>query len=235
MFNIVKAHKDYSDQYGQNNQPNPLRYQFAQRNKRDINLLGAPMSCRDFFNDAVSAYHGYTKQHYGFDTSKIKFNRYGMYVYYTRIHDPEQFVHNIEQAINPRLLTDTGKEVVCHVHDASSVVVRFPTEVLKYTWRISLLTQLIRNCNWRISYNSWDDLFNEWPEAENSMDTITRNFVQTQGFNPPFDAWWYSNPQYNGNKIPSDGGPMGSYMGTIHGNGCYAQTRAAILEKLIKV
>lgn len=232
-FTIINDHDDVSDQYGQVGQSNPLRYQFAQRSKRELRLKGAPMSCRDFFNDAVASYHGYTKRHYGYDTTQIKFNRYGLYVYYTNVTNPEQFIQNIEQAINPQLLKDTGSKVVCHAHDKSSVVVRIPTAVLKYTWRMSLLTQLIRNSNYGVSYDSWDSLFKNWPVTERTFDTSTKKLCKKQGFKPLFEAWWYSNRLYNGNTLP-DGVSMSDFLSSIHGNGCNTITNAAIRENLIK-
>ena len=137
------------------------------------------------------------------------------------------------RSINPQLLKDTGSEVVCHAHDDHSVVVRFPTAVLKYTWRMSLLTQLIRNCNYGVTHDNWGSLFKNWPSTELTFDHGTQKLCKKQGFKPLFEAWWYSNSQYNSNNIPTTSTMIG-FMSTIHGNGCNTLTHAAIRANLIK-
>ncbi|MFZ2190126.1 MAG: hypothetical protein WAV48_05060 [Candidatus Magasanikiibacteriota bacterium] len=99
------------------------------------------------------------------------------------------------------------------------VVVLIPNEVWESTYYISVISMMIRLCNYNVSYPSWDSFFlKDAPinTIEQAFKQATKDYVAKNGFKLPeeFQKYWYfSSYGYNSES----GKPLDSHV--IHNNG----------------
>lgn len=216
MFDI-KISKKHKGQYGEIDQPNPLRWRIMHRKGDVLSSQSCLIKCKDFFNDVV-AWKKAKKSFviYGF-SNKIKFNREGLYLHLTEISDEQMFLSNIE-IVEQRLWQDLRETLVMDRVDDGFVVL-IPHKVFSNTYYISLLSMLIRLCNYNIKYEDWDSIFADNAPINTIEEAFNDNaiaFTHINGFKllTKYRKLWYNST--NGWNSASDKPLMAS---TIHNNG----------------
>ena len=182
-------------EYGEMGQINPIRWTILHRKGEDYIYQSNPFKCKDFFNDVV-AYRKVKKsfEMYGFKNN-VKFNREGLYVLLTNLRNLMLFDWNLAK-LNSKLI-DQGLPYVALLDDLQSdesCVLLFKKEHFASTYIISLLTILIRCCNYNIQFDCWDDFFSEVSPlntVENSFTQYAKELSQKYGFIPPVKEWVY--------------------------------------------
>jgi hypothetical protein len=214
MFKI-KLLKTHNKQYAELDQPNPLRWRIMHRKGDELVSQSSLIKCKDFFNDVVAwkkAKHAFII--YDFK-NKIKFNKEGLYVHLTEVGP--LFIQNMSLVID-RLEEDL-KVNLCFWEQEDGVVVLIPHKVFSSTYYISLLSMLIRLCNYNVEYKSWDDFF----DAKAPLNTIegaftkqAKKFTHKNGFKllTKYRKLWYNSS--NGWNSASNKPLMAS---VIHNNG----------------
>lgn len=223
MFNItIKPEHNQTGILTESSQVNPLRWRIMYREKDILTSQAQLMKCKDYFNDLVALRKGHVFTVYGFKNDTVKFNKWGLYILLTEVGKADQFIGNVEKAINVRLKADMGTSIRCWKQDDKSVVIRIPNKMWESTYYISLLTMMLRVCNNNVEFSSWDDLYSD----KSPLNTVERSFTQDAklftkhlGFKLPIDTWYYYNSQYNGMGEVNIAAIGGS---TIHNNGCSA-------------
>lgn len=191
-INILKKHKG---QYAEIDQPNPLRWRILHRQKDLFVSQSCLIKCKDFFNDVVAwkkAKKSFTI--YGFKNN-VKFNRGGLYVHLTEIENREYFLSNIE-LVEARLWFDLRETLVME-EAGDGFVVLIPNKVLSNTYYISLLTMLIRLCNYNTKYEDWNSIFDENAPINTIEEAFTdkaKAFTQKNGFKllTKYRKLWYN-------------------------------------------
>ena len=191
--NILKKHKG---QYAEIDQPNPLRWRIMHRSKDVLTSQSCLIKCKDFFNDVVAwkkAKKSFTI--YGFKNN-IKFNREGLYVHLTDIEDVNTFLHNL-YVMDERLERDLKIGMSWYVQEDNSIVVLIPHKVFSNTYYISLLSMLIRLCNYNTKYADWDSVFDENAPINTIEEAFTdkaKTFTQKNGFKllTKYRKLWYN-------------------------------------------
>jgi len=220
MFNIkIKPEHESTTVYTESGQPNPLRWRIMYREKNTLTSQANLMRCKDYFNDLVALRQGHAFSVYGFKNDTVKFNKWGLYLLLTDIGKPDQYIENVNKAINVRMKADRGTTLRCWKQGDHSVVIRIPLKLWNDTYTISLVTMLLRVCNNNIDLTCWDDLY----APTSPLNTIERSFTQEAkaitkhlGFKPPIDTWYWYSSAFNGDK-----GWNATIGGlTIHNNGC---------------
>ena len=213
-INILKKHKG---QYAEIDQPNPLRWRIMHRSKDVLTSQSCLIKCKDFFNDVV-AWRKAKKAFviYSFKNN-IKFNRNGLYVLLTEISDEKIFLSNIE-IVEQRLWQDLRETLVMDRVDDGFVVL-IPQKVFNSTYYISLLSMLIRLCNYNTEYTTWDSIFDEnapLNTVEEAFNKTAKAFTQKNGFKllTKYRKLWYNST--NGWNSASGKDLIGSI---IHNNG----------------
>ena len=190
--NILKKHKG---QYAEIDQPNPLRWRIMHRSKDVLTSQSCLIKCKDFFNDVVAwkkAKKSFTI--YGFKNN-IKFNREGLYLFLTEIENRELFMNNLE-IVQEKLLQDLKDTFAFSEHE-DGIVVLIPHKVFSNTYYISLLTMLIRLCNYNTKYEDWDSIFADDAPINTIEEAFTdkaKTFTQKNGFKllTKYRKLWYN-------------------------------------------
>lgn len=215
--------------YGEIGQPNPMRWRIMYRNKNTLESQSNLIKCKDFFNDVV-AYKQADKQFkmYNFD-NKVKFNRFGLYMHLTEIGKVDLFLSNLA-VLNERLEQDLDTRVKAFKQGKKQVVIHIPNKLWKNTWYISLVTMLIRCCNYDKAYEKWDDFFAAdapMNTAENAFTPAAKTNAQKIGFKLPAKYtkfWWWSGDVYNSSNKDAFN------PSSIHNNGVSAWSNFLKLE-----
>lgn len=218
-FNIKQLNNKPYNEVGQTN---PLRWKtlFREKDNTFIDQSGW-VKCKDFYNDTVAFFkEGSVFSIYGYE-NKIKKNDEGVYFLLRYVKDRATFHKNLA-VMNSRLLKDLGCVVTAEDNDTQTqdeVVILIPTELWESTYRISMVTMVIRLCNYGIEFKKWEDFWSTDSPAykfENAFTAEAKANALKLGFKvpPKFEKyWWYCGPQYNSLAKP------GTIGGTIHNNG----------------
>ena len=214
-INILKKHKG---QYAEIDQPNPLRWRIMYRSKDVLTSQSCLIKCKDFFNDVV-AWRKAKKAFviYSFKNN-IKFNKGGVYLHLTEIENRDLFLKNLN-IVDIRLEQDLGVSLTLWNDTPTSIVVLIPQKVFNSTYYISLLSMLIRLCNYNTEYTTWDSIFDEEAPIntiEEAFNDGAKTFTQKNGFKllPKYRKLWYNST--NGWNSASGKELIGSI---IHNNG----------------
>lgn len=205
-------------QYSEANQPNPLRWEMLYKEDDTLIPQAAIMKCKDYFNDVVSKYNdGPQFRVYGFDVSTVKLNDDGQWIRVSNLKP--NFFDNIKNIINPFLEKEGLPPIQYWSLPANRGVLFIPREFYNTTYRISLLTQMIRLGNYGELFSSYDHMFSpESPFCTTEHRTPWAPKVLSWKFSPPslFNGfWWYAGEKYNSKTIAKDN----NFMGSIHDNG----------------
>jgi len=215
-------------------QNNPLRWNILHRTGEEefVNQTGE-MKCRDFFNDLVAAKQ---EKHYfsiyGFNNEKIKWNDEGLWFLLTNLVNSDNFIKQVNEVVNPKIVEQLGEEarLKISVRSPTSAVLLIPNAFWESTYRISVVTMLLRASNYKTIFESWDDIFAPASPLNTSEGGTwtpkTRKYVQENGFIVPDhtkEHWFFYTKEANSKSI-KDKWPV-SY---IHNCGANAWINAAV-------
>jgi len=195
MPNVKILKKHIHEHYAEMPQPNPLSWRIMHKRGDTLVSQSCPIRCKDFFNDVVAWKQAkYAFSIYGFDNC-VKFNKDGLHVLLTNIADMGKFMYNFA-VVAVKLDEDLGVDI--QTYDVpEGVVIIIPNKVLKSTYYTSLLTMMIRCCNYDVDYESWDDFFADGAPmntVENAFDDDAKAFTKQHGFKllPKYRKLWYN-------------------------------------------
>jgi hypothetical protein len=226
--------------YAEVGQVNPLRWKtmFKDGDNSFVDQSGW-WKCKDFLNDCVAFFKEGTKfSIYGWNNA-IKKNEEGVYHYLKNIGDTQKFLYNLE-VVNKRLNEDLGCAVDYLPGDQpGTAIILLPTAVWESTYRISLITLLIRLCNYDQQFGSWADIWKKgsvvYTDGAFTPDAI--KMANELGFHVPDEYkqyWYFAGDAHNSVKQPK----LTGYI--IHDNGCvgwnqWMKKTAAKKEKAVAV
>jgi hypothetical protein len=155
--------------YSEISQSNSLRYMMLKRDsEHTFNNTTNEFKCRDFFNDfAYSLNTGEEFTKYGMFSTAAKLDvedRVWMLLKYTAFG----LKHNINAVLLPKL-KETWADIDINIHPNIIVNQRKPTCTLLIslnkacfasTFRISVITQVLRNCNRDTCFENWEQCYN---------------------------------------------------------------------------
>ena len=215
MLELKLTHKNT---YAEIGQANPMRWRLLHKRKGVFYSQSGLIKCKDFFNDVVAWKRAKQKFSIYSFSNKVKFNRDGMYFHLTSISNDLLFKHNLD-VLNTRIKEDLGVEISYFKHTDTSAVICIPHKLWKNTYYISLVSMMIRLCNYDKQYETWGDFFDEKAPLctiETAFSKKTREYTKENGFKIPANLrkfWFWAGKDYHsGNQVK----PMGS---VIHNNG----------------
>jgi hypothetical protein len=183
--------------YSEISQPNPIRWAI---------LSGTPetgfvnesswLKCKDFFNDYVVAYNGGKRFNiYGFSTVGMNIPEKGMPVYIAVKDLTSEFLNNLT-TINEKL----PRSIKWHKADDGTIVLELDSFYFECTYNISLISLMIRLCNIKHTFSSFDEFYNYKSYA--AQDQNLWNNVVSKGvmFNLPETLRqyvWYAGKDHN--------------------------------------
>jgi hypothetical protein len=198
MFKLIRFTK--RPNYAEVDQPNPLRFQVYYEENGTLVPQTGKMKCRDFLNDVVSARKGVNFYIYGLDNNTIKTNE--QYVWIRFYNLKQSFTHNWETWVKSMAEAACGEEIKTYKPSSVSVMMRIPAYFFDYTYRISLLTLLIRLSNYGKNFESLAQALNSGHEVE-ILHSRAKLVILQQQFNIPDELkeyWFYHNGTYNSKK-----------------------------------
>lgn len=232
------TYKTTRQTYNETPQKNSLRWILLEEvaTGEFINTTNAFM-CKDYFNDFVAWKHSKADiEIYGMRANNAKFDTTGgLYVLLTGVQ--KGLFSNIDNIINVELQKAWGFQLICTPITKKNVIGKrylngdvallyLPNEALASTYRISLVTLFIRNCNKDFTYPDYESLIDRNFYLDGSLNEGTYTLIKERKF--AFDLeqkyWWYYNDNYKaGDVIPN--------ASIIHNCGVSGYTQA-LLEVL---
>ena len=200
-------------------QSNPLRWELLYRESEDtFRIQTAKFKCRDYLNDIVAKYHGTDFVIYGMDTKVFQLNDEGVYLRLTDITNRDILIENIDQCVNQTELIGVERVVIEPIQDTPDALLFIPRWFFNHTYRISLLSYIIRVSSLGEKFGSFDDI---WKSAAHKSDAaISTNYAKTickWKFNVPQsfrDYWFYAGQAYNSSKKVES-----FWASVVHNNG----------------
>ena len=217
MFNIKQTDKST---YAEVPQTNPLRWKtLLKEADGSFSDQSGWIKCKDFYNDTVAFFkEGSVFSIYGYKNN-IKKNEEGVYFLLKFVKDKPSFFKNID-VVNEQLHADLGCRLQALDHDVDDeVVLLIPNELWESTYRISMVTMVVRLCNYGCVYEHWNDLWNTHApsyQIEHAFTQEAKNNAVRLGFKVPqmyANYWFYAGPEFNSKNKPKQTG------GIIHNNG----------------
>jgi hypothetical protein len=215
MFKIVIKN---NDNYAEMHQDNPMRWRIMLRKGQTLTSQSGLIKCKDFFNDIVAnKQHGMKFKVYNFN-NEIKFNKPGLYIHLTEIYNQETFCNNLH-ALNDKLHEQLNVIVHYVEQQDGSVVIVIPHKLWKNTYYISLVTMMIRLCNYKFKFETWDDFFSDkspMNTTETAFTAKAKLFAKKHGFKLPHGLnkyWFWAGKEYNSANQDK---PM---VNIVHNNG----------------
>jgi hypothetical protein len=206
--------------YNEVGQKNPLRWKTLFKDGDTFVDQSGWIKCKDFFNDTLAFFKvGSVFSIYGYKND-IKKNDEGVYFLLKCVDDKPTFFHNTN-VMNERLKKDLGVEVpVWDVDEQQDqVLLLIPNKLWDSTYYLSLVTMIIRCCNYGYKYEYWEDIFHSQApmntvehafSREAKEHTMANGFVLPKGYEK---YWFYAGKQHNSEVAPKTTG------GIIHDNG----------------
>lgn len=192
-LNILEKHA--KTPYAEIPQPNPLLWQILHKKVDVLTTQSSRLKCKDFFNDVVAWKVAKKKfSIYGF-SNQVKFNRNGLWVHLTKIADLQRFKANLA-IVNERLKADLKCNMQYQDLD-TGLALLIPPAVWKSTYYISLLSMVVRCCNYDKQYTTWEEIFAEdspMAMVDKAFNQKARNYTCKNGFILPKDVahMWYN-------------------------------------------
>jgi hypothetical protein len=123
-------------------QYNPIRWAIVKRDGDTLTPTTAWFKCKDYFNDVVAAKNDTFFTQYGFDNHEVvEKGSKGLWVLVKYIYDLPSFAKRVAA------ITNKDHPVSIEKVDGDTLLLFIPEFYLVNTYRISLLTYLIRLCN----------------------------------------------------------------------------------------
>jgi hypothetical protein len=202
--------------YSEVPQNNPQLFSILYKEGDVFHEQTGPMKCRDFLNDYLSARHGLFYSIYRFDNATIKLQDV-LWLKYTKL--APNFMGNIERCLSPLLEEQLGIVLTWIKVDDETCLVEIP-EQLFTTYKLSVLTWIIRCCNCDDILDNIGDLFSneeKSPRKTELYDAFHPDLLKNWFLLPNMthDYWWYAGGSYN-----SESGYIGGGIEEmIHDNG----------------
>jgi hypothetical protein len=205
----MKFQLNNNSSYSEVGQVNALRWKILFRNGDVFTDQSGWIKCKDFFNDVLAWFKEEIQfSVYGFN-NKVKHNEEGVYMLLKFIHNVDGFLKNLE-VVNTRLHQDLGIVVAAHkTENNDEVVILLPMELWKNTFRISLVSMMIRLCNYGVNYTTWEDFWKTGTPArgvDHAFNDKAIKYVEKHGFNIPDkfkEYWWYAGKEHNNKVLPN--------------------------------
>jgi len=217
---MFKIYQNNNTRYAEVHQVNPLRWKtlYKQDDGTFVDQSGW-VKCKDFYNDTVAFFKAGTEfSVYGY-RNKIKKNNEGVYFLLKFIKDKPSFLDNLYKVVNAQLFSDLKCQIGIWDQGEDEVVVMIPNELWESTYRISMITYVIRLCNYGINYSCWDDLWSTNSPSHQLDHAFTKTAItnaKKYGFKVPeqFNKYWFfAGKAYNSEQTPTITGHV------IHNNG----------------
>lgn len=194
MFKLSITHKNCYNEIGQSN---PLRWRIMFKEKDTLHSQSGLLKCKDFFNDVVAWKVKKAKFCIYKFNNTIKFNRFGVYLLLTNVYDADRFIESVECALNSKLYNDLQVSLKVYKQGKDKVVVLIPNKLWKNTYHISLVTMMLRVCNYNYCFKYWEDFFKEDSPlltVERVFNKETIDFTLANGFILPkkWKSCWYN-------------------------------------------
>jgi hypothetical protein len=192
-LNILKNHKHTP--YAEIPQANPLLWQILHKKVDVLTSQSSRLKCKDFFNDVVAWKVAKKKfSIYGF-SNEVKFNRNGLWVHLTEIAKKERFKANLA-IVDARLQADL-KCNMTYQDTEDGLALLVPPAVWKSTYYISLLSMVIRCCNYDKEYKTWEEIFaadSPMAMVDGAFNLKAREYTCKNGFILPkaVSHMWYN-------------------------------------------
>ena len=218
---MYKINQTNNSTYAEVGQINPLRWKTLFRENAEVfSDQSGWIKCKDFYNDTVAYFkEGSVFSIYSYQ-NVIKKNDEGVYFLLNFVKDKALFTKNME-VVNERLKKDLDCQVgIIDIEEKEQLIILIPTALWETTYRISMITMVVRLCNYDFAYKTWEDLWSEDAPAnkvESAFSLDAKKNALTLGFLVPekfTKYWWYCNETYNSVTKPKTTG------GTIHNCGC---------------
>lgn len=205
--------------YAEVGQTNQLRWvNMFKEEDGSFSYQSCKWKCKDFLNENVRKYQGEVSAIYGYDTTNMKQNDEGMWFHLLYIHDVGVFKKNLGSISKLK-----GYEPI-EVHDYKGDLILFiPRYYFENTYRISVLTYLIRVCNVTEVITDWKN--HPTKSIDNTSPTYHDRIID-RGFVEPVKGYWY----YVGKMHSPQKKPQTS---TVHNCGMNAWMAAADKEGLL--
>ena len=215
----LKIKQTNNQTYSEVGQVNPLRWKtLYHHGNGEFTDQSGWIKCKDFYNDTVAFFREGTKFSIYNYQNDIKKNDEGVYFLLKYIRDKKSFFEGLK-VINHQLRKDLECEVGYWDHDNDEVVLLIPNELWSTTYRISMITMVVRLCNYGTIYKSWEDIWhtdNPAHKFDHAFTPFAIKNAKELGFKVPEQFkkyWWYCGPQHNSEVVKKQTG------GTIHNNG----------------
>lgn len=207
-----------TDTYSEVGQTNPLRWMFLEEKEEGVYQSSSGwIKCKDFFNDVVyfrEAGKGFGI--YSFDCSTVGTAK-GKDVAFLMKGTKEGFDTNLGQ-LN-KFLHDNGFPTMTWGLTDRGFVLTTPSYYWESTYRISLLSFLIRICNINKSVKSWEELLSTKQSGEDQglLDRVVKENIFFKIPKKYAGYFYYAGKEYNGNKGKDN--TKNFYSTVVHNNG----------------
>ncbi len=212
---MLKFDKPMATRYSEVSQVNPIRWTICHKEGETLTAQSGLIKCKDFFNDIV-AWHKekYEFPMYGFK-NKVNFNEEGLWFVLSSISDPVLFKENLA-VLNSCMPVPM---IIEEVENKNSCAILIPMCYWESTYYISLISFLVRLCNYGYKYTDWDSFFNTnapMYTAEHAFSTEGKALAKEWKFEIPkkYSFWYFAGKDFNSSKAPKT--PSTSI---IHNNG----------------
>lgn len=136
------------------------------------------------------------------------------------INDMPTFLKNLK-VVNKRLQADLDcqVEIIGEGIHPDEVIILIPNELWETTYRISMITMVIRLCNYGYKYSDWESMWKDGAPSTNLDHAFSPNALKNaknMGFTVPKKYekyWWYCGDEWNNVAKEKQTGGM------IHNNG----------------
>lgn len=177
-------------------QANPIRWTLVHKDGDTLQPLAAEMKCKDYFNDIVAAKRGVFFKQYGFD-NKLWLQQPGCDVLLTGLVDYEKFTTAVAKVTHP------DHPVVLEKILEDVALLHIPEYYFLNTYRISLLTYMIRLCNNNVGTSEFKGiettLTSDLAQQSAGLSSQGREFAIKHGWDVPDGDkyWWRTSKTYN--------------------------------------
>ena len=206
--------------YSEIGQPNPLRWEILYQDEKGVfQPQTGKMKCKDFFNDLVSKIMANHDVYiYGFNTATCQVNETGVWFRLSNVEDQKQFINNANNVINPLLSEQQCTTISLYRLPRNKVLVFIPKIVFTSTYYVSLITYLLRLCNYGQELKSFHDALNHnVTSIDNALNANALSLARQWEFKVPekfSKYWYYAGDHYNNVTIST---PISASV--VHNNG----------------
>ena len=197
---------EFNHNYTENDQRNPIKWMLMRRDGGTYTNTTDWFKCKDYFNDFVAYKHlGLVFEQYGMRSQWANFYEGGLYVLVK--NTTPHFAGNVARVCKP--FFDKWGDVEVTPLDDGMCMLYFSDGCLKNTYRISVLTLFIRNCNVCSYIKDYDAAFTKELAVNGSWTEEIYNMFKKGMWDIPLqyedDHVWYINEDSNSDKYrPGD-------------------------------